>query len=182
LNHGVDWSLRIKHDLHVTFTIQGATMLGQGSHGSTRRVGFYPGILLAFLGSLLFLVNGVRAAQANEPANEEPVAQNMDMDHHDHAAGAVEAMTPHQRHAGPHKKWTTVRPPNADDARRADQIVQILRQGLAKYKDYRVAMDDGLVPMHPERKPRHYHFANKQRRFLAKLRFDPAEPTALLYK
>ncbi len=75
-----------------------------------------------------------------------------------------------------------LRTANADDAGRADQIVQTLRQALAKYKDYRVAMDDGYASLHPERKPKHYHFANKQRRFQAKVRFDPAEPTALLYK
>jgi hypothetical protein len=79
-------------------------------------------------------------------------------------------------------KWTVLRTANADDARRADQIVQTLRQALAKYKDYRVAMDDGYALLHPERKPKHYHFANKQRRFQAKVRFEPAEPTALLYK
>src|SRR5207244_674328 len=47
---------------------------------------------------------------------------------------------------------------------------------------YRVAMDDGYVPLQPERTPKHYHFANKQRRLMAKVRFDPAEPTAILYK
>src|SRR5262245_7770972 len=101
---------------------------------------------------------------------------------HEHSSGAVEAMTPHQRHMGPHMKWTALRPTNPGDPERADQIVQILRQALARYKDYRVAIDDGFVPMHPERKPKHYHFANKERRFLAKLRFDAAQPTSLLYK
>ena len=100
---------------------------------------------------------------------------------HEHR-GAVEAMTPHQRHMGPHIKWTTLRPTNPGDPERADQIVQILRQALVKYKDYHVAIDDGFVPMHPERKPKHYHFANKERRFLATVRFDPAQPTSLLYK
>lgn len=108
-------------------------------------------------------------------------AEPGDMEH-EHSRGAVEAMTPHQRHMGPHMKWTTLRPADAGDPERADQIVQTLRQALAKYKDYRVALDDGFVPMHPERKPRHYHFANKERRFLAKVRFDPAQPTSLLYR
>jgi hypothetical protein len=53
---------------------------------------------------------------------------------------------------------------------------------LDKYKDYQVALNDGFVPMHPERKPRHYHFANKERRLLARTHFDPAQPTSLLYK
>jgi len=104
-----------------------------------------------------------------------------DMDH-EHSSGAVEAMTPHHRHVGPHMKWTALRPASAGDPERADLIIQTLRQALAKYKDYRVALDDGFVPMHPERKPRHYHFVNKEHRFLAKVRFDPAQPTSLLYE
>ena len=111
-----------------------------------------------------------------------PPVRSMKIDHHDHADSTVDSMIPHQRHDGPHMRWTTLRPPNADDARRAEQIVQALQQALARYNDYRVAMRDGFVPLHPDRTPTHYHFANKERRFLAKLRFDPAEPTALLYK
>jgi len=127
-------------------------------------------------------VDGARWAEAGESIKGEATVQNMDMDHHEHSEGAVEAMIPHQRHMGPHMKWTALRPANAGDAQRADQIVLALRQALAKYKDSRVAVEDGYVPVHPERTPRHYHFANKQRRFLARVRFDPAEPTALLYK
>ena len=62
------------------------------------------------------------------------------MDQYDHADGAVDMMTPHQKHLGPHMRWTELRTANADDAKRADQIVQTLRQALAKYKDYRVAI------------------------------------------
>jgi len=127
-------------------------------------------------------VDGARWAEAGESIKGEAAVQNMDMDHHEHSEGAVEAMIPHQRNMGPHMKWTALRPANAGDAQRADQIVLALRQALAKYKDSRVAVEDGYVPVHPERTPRHYHFANKQRRFLARVRFDPAEPTALLYK
>jgi len=127
-------------------------------------------------------VDGARWAEAGESIKGEAAVQNMDMDHHEHSEGAVEAMIPHQRYMGPHMKWTALRPANAGDAQRADQIVLALRQALAKYKDSRVAVEDGYVPVHPKRTPRHYHFANKQRRFLARVRFDPAEPTALLYK
>ena len=106
-------------------------------------------------------------------------AEEMDQEH---MPGAVDAMTPHQRHMGPHMKWTTLRTPEPGDPERADHIVQILRRALQKYKDYRVALEEGFVPMHPERKPRHYHFANKERRLLARTHFDPAQPTSLLYK
>jgi hypothetical protein len=157
-------------------------MIGQGIPKAMCCPRLVLDIVLAFSGSLFFLMNGACPAWADESVQGEPAAQSMDMDHHDQVDGAIEAMMPHQRHAGPHMKWTTLRPANAADAQRADQIIQALRQTLAKYKDYQVAMDDGYVPHHPERKPKHYHFANKQRRFMARIRFDPAEPTALLYK
>jgi hypothetical protein len=127
-------------------------------------------------------MDAARSVQAGESAQGESPGQSADMDRHDQAEGTVDMMVPHQQHLGPHMKWTRLRTANTDDAGRADQIVQTLRQALAKYKDYRVAMDDGYIPLHPERKPKHYHFANKQRRFLAKVRFELAEPTALLYR
>ena len=104
-----------------------------------------------------------------------------DMDH-EHMSGAVDAMTPHQTHMGPHMKWTTLRPVQPGDPERADHIVQTLRHALEPYRDYHVALENGFVPMHPERKPRHYHFANKERRVLARMQFDASQPTSLLYK
>jgi hypothetical protein len=101
---------------------------------------------------------------------------------HEHLAGAVEAMTPHQRHMGPHMKWTALRQGVPGDPERADHIVQTLRQALNRYSDYHVALAEGFVPMHPERKPKHYHFANKERRIVARSHFDPAQPTSLLYR
>ncbi|MBI3355748.1 MAG: hypothetical protein HY038_03050 [Nitrospirae bacterium] len=126
-------------------------------------------------------VHDARSAPSGDSGQGDHTAQIMDMDHHEHAEGAIESMTPHLQHTGPHMRWTGLRPANANDAQRADQIVHTLRDALAKYKDYRVAMNDGYAPLHPERKQPHYHFANKQRRFMARLRFDPAEPSALLY-
>jgi len=157
-------------------------MVAKGIYKAMPCLRFVIIIVPAFFVLLFTAVSEPRAAQAPEAAQDDSAPQSMDMDHHGHAEGALEAMTPHQHHAGPHMKWTALRTPNADDAGRADQIVQILRQALTKYKNYRVALDDGFVPMHPERKPKHFHFANKERRFLAKIRFDPAEPTALLYR
>lgn len=156
-------------------------MAGQGIRKSKRCLGFSLGIVVVLSWSLFFM-DGVCLAQAGDSAQGESPGESADMDHHDHAEGTVDMMVPHQQHLGPHMKWTSLRTASADDARRTDQIVQTLRQALAKYQDYRVALNDGYAPLHPERKPKHYHFANKQRRFLAKLRFDPAEPTALLYR
>ncbi|MBU6434962.1 MAG: hypothetical protein KJS98_16775, partial [Nitrospirae bacterium] len=68
--------------------------------------------------------------------------------------------------------WTTLRPTNAEDRQRAEQIVQTLRDALAKYQDYRVALNDGFAPLHPERKAPHYHFANKKHKKMARQHFD----------
>jgi hypothetical protein len=148
---------------------------------STRYLRFFLGCLLGFSVSQLSQVVGASWAHADEPAIGEPSTHNTDMDHHLHSEGAIESMTPHQQHSGPHMRWTALGPTNADDIQRAEQIVHTLRDVLAKYKDYRVAIADGFVPLHPERKAPHYHFANKQRRSMARLRFDAAAPTALLY-
>ena len=157
-------------------------MVGRGVQESTRCLEFFLKCVLAFSVSLLSPMDAPRSAQAGESAPGEPPAQSAGMDHHDHAEGTVDMMIPHQKHLGPHMKWTLLRAANADDARRADRIIQTLRQALAKYQDYRVALSDGYAPLHPERKPKHYHFADKQRRFLAKVRFEAGEPTALLYR
>ena len=148
-----------------------------------------PGRFRSWLGCCLFLSVSVLLlmgaaiwAQAAEPPGRESAAHDMDMDRHEHSVGAIDSMIPHQQHTGPHMKWTALRPGNADDVQRADQIVRTLREALARYKDYRVAMDEGFAPVHPERKPLHYHFVNKPHRFKARFRFDPAEPSALLYK
>lgn len=146
-------------------------MDSQGFPHSIPYLRLFLSVLVMTFWSGLSIIDGARSAEVRLDAMD-----------HEHSGGAVEAMIPHLRHAGPHMKWTALRPATAGDSKRADHIVQTLRQGLARYKDYRVAMDDGYVPMHPERKPRHYHFANRQRRVLAQVRFDPAEPTSLLYK
>ena len=133
-----------------------------------RRFGLGLGLWVVVL-SIALTCNDARSGESEDPD-------------HDHLSGAVEAMTPHQRHMGPHMKWTSLRQASAGDRERADQIIQILRRALEKYEDYRVALDEGFLPMHPERKPRHYHFANKARRGLARVQFDPAQPASLLYK
>ena len=102
-------------------------MAGQGIGKPTRCLGLSLGIVVALSGSLFFLMDGAGLAQADESAKGEPTAQSMDMDRHDHAEGTVDMMVPHQKHLGPHMRWTRLRTANADDARRADQIVQIGR-------------------------------------------------------
>ena len=107
-------------------------MAGQGIRKATRCFRFFLGIVVAFSGSLFFLMDGACLAKAGESASGESPGQSMDIDRHDHAEGTVDMMVPHQKHIGPHMKWTVLRLANADDTQRADQIVQTLRQALAK--------------------------------------------------
>ena len=127
---------------------------------------------LALLGAL----HGMSGhAEEGGPGGHDP-----DMDHH-HEAPAVEAMSSQHQHLGPHMKWTARRTPNAADQQRAAQIVQTLRGTLEKYKDYRVALQDGFqLPAAKFPQP-HYHFTNKANAFKGALTFNPAVPTSLLY-
>jgi len=119
----------------------------------------------------------------------------MDMDDERHLdGGSVGAMTevnPHDAHLGHesmknmnlHMMWSAPRPATAADQHRADELVQILRNALAKYKDYRVAEDEGFKPFHPEFKQQKIvHFTKWSYGLKAAFMFDPAEPTSLLYK
>jgi hypothetical protein len=81
-----------------------------------------------------------------------------------------------------HMRWTKLRTQTAEDRERADQIVQTLRVALEKYKDYRVAIQDGYKPFLPQVAQPKYHFTNKWYAFKEAFRFDPALPTSLLYK
>ena len=69
-----------------------------------------------------------------------------------------------------------------EDLRRSDSILMSLRTALLPYRDYRRAIEDGYEPFLPRIAQPHYHFTNKWRGFKAVFRFDPAEPTSLLYK
>jgi hypothetical protein len=94
---------------------------------------------------------------------------------------AVESMHAQDK-TDPHVKWTAKRKADPADDERAAQIVQTLRQGIEKYKDYRVALNKGFRPFLPTVPQPYYHFTKKLNRFKAALEFDPAQPTSLLYQ
>ncbi len=105
----------------------------------------------------------MQAGQANEQAAMEVMA-NM---HHGDTA---------------HLHMTTARPMSPDDQQRADEIVKELRTGIEKYRDYRVALNEGFQIFHPEIPQPEYHFTNYTNGFEAAFTFDAARPTSLLYK
>lgn len=135
------------------------------------------------MGSIVWPSHTMLPAQTSQADETEHSTQDMDVEHHhEHTSAAIESMTPQHQHMGPHMKWTTLRPANPEDAKRAEQVVQTLRETLAKYKDSRAAIAEGYEPHHLKVPQPHYHFTSKARWFKAAFRFDPSEPAALLYK
>ena len=81
-----------------------------------------------------------------------------------------------------HMHMTTLRPANSADQQRANEIVDKLRAGMEKYRDYHVALNEGYKIFLPRIPQNEYHFTNYTNGFLEAFTFDPARPTSLLYK
>ena len=126
-------------------------------------------------------------SSASQSAPAHPMDPNMPgMDMNDakaNEAHAVHDMTPghHEAHNA-HLHMTAMRTQTPEDAARAQEIISQLRAGIEKYKDYRVALNDGYKISLPNLPQPEYHFTNYVNGFLEALTFDPARPTSLLYK
>lgn len=81
-----------------------------------------------------------------------------------------------------HMRMTKLERPAPGDADRAAAIVTALRKALEPYRDYHHALADGYRIFAPRVKQHVYHFTNRRLAFLSILRFDPAEPSSLLYE
>jgi hypothetical protein len=115
------------------------------------------------------------------PSTQMP---GMDMgDEQANEKAAVHDMTPgHHDARGLHLFMTSPRPQTPEDVQRANEIVEQLRAGIEKYKDYHVALADGYKIFLPRLPQPEYHFTNYLNGFLEAFTFDPARPTSLLYK
>jgi hypothetical protein len=82
----------------------------------------------------------------------------------------------------PHMMMTPLRAPGAGDSGRAAMVLDSIRHSLNRYRDVGVALADGYRPFLPGVKQSIYHFTNRRRALAERLRFDPAEPTSLLYR
>src|SRR5256884_8369106 len=85
------------------------------------------------------------AAQPQQPSpGLDPDMPGMDMnDAKANEAHAVHDMTPGHHARNPHMYMTAARTQSSEDVARAKEIMDQLRDGIAKYKDYRVALADG---------------------------------------
>ncbi len=84
--------------------------------------------------------------------------------------------------SGPHMKMTALRPVQAGDDQRADDIVRQLRAAIEKDQDVDVARRDGFREFAPNVPSPMKHFTNWRYAAEASSKFDPTEPTSLLYE
>lgn len=152
---------------------------------------FVVGVLLAAIPNhrmpLVSNMAAIPAAsqQESQPAQEQDHANMPGMNMDDSKSNEMQAMHD-MAHMGrgdtPHMHMTEPRRQAPGDLQRAQEIVQQLRAGIEKYKDYHVALNEGWKIFHPEIPQEEYHFTNYGNGFLEAFTFDPARPTSLLYK
>jgi hypothetical protein len=146
----------------------------------------------------LFLLSPMAAQQQNQPPSQAQgqgqggmagmdMSKPGSMDHDtmanpDAARSANESMSHEHMEMNAHMFMTALRPANADDEKRAEQIAATLRQSIVKYQDYKVALADGYQIFMPNVPLPQYHFTNWRYAFEAAFAFNPEHPTSLLYK
>jgi hypothetical protein len=123
------------------------------------------------------------SSEAQKPEQGSMAGMNMS-DEKVNEKAAVNDMTPghHNINHSLHMTVTTMRPQTPEDVKRAGEVVEQLRQGIEKYKDYHVALNDGFRIFGPNVPQPEYHFTNYRNGFMEAFTFDPARPTSLLYK
>jgi hypothetical protein len=123
------------------------------------------------------------STQDPQPAHHKIAGMDMDDDLKSEEHDAVSAMSGHD-HGGhsAHMYMTSTRKQKPEDVQRAKEIVEQLRAGIEKYKDYRVALNEGYRIFLPNIPQPEYHFTSYKNGFLEALTFDPARPTSLLYR
>ncbi len=146
---------------------------------------FLVGVLLAAIPAHKNASSSMLLTQeSSAPQSSSNSMPGMDMSgDHANEITAVHDMTlgGHDPHSL-HMYMTAPRPQIPEDLQRANEIVSQLRSGIAKYRDYQVALDDGFKIFMPDIPQPEYHFTNYKNGFLESVTFDAARPTSLLYK
>src|SRR6266403_2671423 len=84
--------------------------------------------------------------------------------------------------SGAHMHMTEMRPQTPADVARANEILTQLRAGIEKYQDYHVALNEGYKIFLLNLPQPEYHFTKYGNGFMEAFRFDPSQPTSLLYR
>ncbi len=92
------------------------------------------------------------------------------------------AMSTRQMGMGPHVEMSSPRAIRSGDQERAGALLAAARQVMQRFRDYRVAAREGYRIFLPNVPQKMYHFTNYWNAFRAGFRFDPEQPTSLLYE
>ena len=121
---------------------------------------------------------------ASQPMPNMPYgSMRMDlMDEKANETAAVSDMGQMMSASSEHLHMTEMRPQTAADVARANEIVKELRAGIEKYRDYHVALNEGYKIFLLNLPQPEYHFTKYGNGFMEAFRFDPSQPTSLLYR
>ena len=81
-----------------------------------------------------------------------------------------------------HMIMTNLRPQQPGDEEKVKIVIAEAKALMVRYEDYRKALADGYFIANPKAEQLQYHFMNKANDLAADESFDPAKPTALLYR
>ncbi len=134
--------------------------------------------------ALLLAAPFAAARQGHRNTSSVP-ASDFDRDvalYPDALLAAGESMSARAMDSNPHIYTTVLRSNATGDSQRAQEVLDILRKSMERYKDSRVAVSEGFEPFSPKTDQRVYWFINARNAYLAAYEFNPGHPTALLYK
>ena len=114
----------------------------------------------------------------SQQGQQQSSMPGMDMREHED----MSSMGPSMAAMAGHMYMTPLRPKQPADIDQAKAVVAAAKASIERYKDYRKALLDGYVIANPKLKQPQYHFMNEANTREADLHFDPAKPTALLYR
>ncbi|MDE3109766.1 MAG: hypothetical protein KGL02_07480 [Acidobacteriota bacterium] len=139
-----------------------------------------------YLAVLLFALpaSGAGARQNHRPAAAQPAGDfERDAELYPEALlAASQLMSVSSIDANPHVYTTVPRSAASGDAHRAQEILEILRRSMDKYKNYRTAIADGFDPFMPKTGQKFYWFISSRNAYASAFEFNPGHPTAMLYK
>lgn len=140
-------------------------------------------IYLAVLLALL-LTSPATARQNHQTASAQPAGDfQRDVElYPDALLAAGQSISGASIDASPHVYTTVLRPVAPEDAQRAQEILDILRRSMAKYKDSRTAIAEGFEPFMPKTEQPLYWFISARNAYASAYEFNPGHPTSLLYK
>lgn len=128
-------------------------------------------ISFSLLGVLLFAQDHAHQPSASR-GDLEATTQAMGHGHHHEDHDAM----------GAHMHMTDLRAVQPGDQEKAQKVVEQARQSLEKYRDYKVALNEGFTIFLPNVPQPMYHFTNLKFAMGASFGFDATQPTSLLYE